>query len=189
MRKGAVRLLREEVQEVTSTGPLQSIQSAEVLPAGGEPADPNPRLLERAGDAYWRLVGRRFAGVIRAVPDGRPAVVLLTRRIPLLRFGQPRYEPLERGGSISWPIRDGLLVSREGREHGFLRLSIERNGGGEASALRATIEVHDFYPSIRSRGRMAGWLGTRLYGATQRRIHRSISRAFLRSLAHTDLSG
>ena len=93
---------------------------------------------------------------------------------------------------MTWPIIDGLLVSQEGRGHGFLRLSMDRTGqgtGSEAPALRATIEVHDFYPSIRSRGHMAGWLGTRLYGATQRRIHRSISRAFLRSLAHLDLSG
>jgi hypothetical protein len=192
MRTGGVRLLHEEVQEVTSAGPLQSIQSAEVLPAGGEASDPNRRVLERAGDAYWRLVGRRFAGVIRAVfHDGRPAVVLLTRWFPLLRFGQPRYEPLDRGGSITWPIVDGLLVSREGRNQGFLRLSIERIGEGEAPerpTLKATLEVHDFYPSIRSSGRLAG-IGTRLYGATQRRVHRLTSRAFLRSLARVDLSG
>jgi uncharacterized protein YbjT (DUF2867 family) len=192
MRKSGVRLLYEEVQELASTGPLHSIQSAEVLPADDEAAKPDRRLLERVGDAYWRSVGRRFLGTIRTVfHEGRPAVVLLVRPLVLLRFGQGRYEPLDRGGSMTWPIVDGLLVSREGRDQGFLRLSMERIGEGDASespTLKATLEVHDFYPSIRSRGRLAG-MGTRLYGATQRRIHRTTSRAFLRSLARLDLSG
>jgi hypothetical protein len=110
--------------------------------------------------------------------------------VVLLRFGGPRYEELDDRVSVSWPIVDGLLVSREGRGKGLLRLSIERSVEDEALAsgiLRATIEVHDFYPALRSRGRLTG-IGTKLYGATQRRIHRLMSRAFLRSLARLDLS-
>ena len=189
-RETGVRLLYEEVQELTATGPLHSIQSAELLPPTAIRV-PDRRLLERAADSYWRYVGRRFLGLIRAVSEeGRPSVVLLARSLVLLRFGEPRYAGLDRGGSMTWPIVDGLLVSREGRDHGFLRLSIERTGDGEgpeAPTLKATMEVHDFHPSIRSRGRWAG-IGTRLYGATQRRIHWLTSRGFLRSLARLDLS-
>jgi hypothetical protein len=190
MRKTGVRLLYEEVQELTSTGPLHSIQSAELLPPTAIPV-PDRRLLEQAADSYWHYVGRRFLGLIRAVSEeGRPSVVVLARSLVLLRFGEPQYAGLDRGGSMTWPIVDGLLVSREGRGHGFLRLSIERRGERGASGgstLKATMEVHDFYPSIRHRGRLAG-IGTRLYGATQRRIHRLTSRGFLRSLARLDLS-
>ncbi len=192
MRRTAVRLLQEEVEQLPPSGPLESVQSAELLPAGDASAEPDRGLLERAGESYWRFLGRRFLGLVRAmVESDRPAVVLLARPLVLLRFDPPRYERLDRGGSITWPIADGLLVSREGRERGFLRLSIERTDGEEvqdAGALRATMEVHDFYPAIRGRGRLAG-LGTRLYGATQRRVHRFTTRGFLRSLAQLDLSG
>ena len=191
MRKTGVRLLYEEVEQLPPTGPLESVHSVELLPARAASAEPDRRLLERAGDSYWRYLGRRFLGVIRAVSrQGHPAVVLLVRSLVLLRFGPPRYARLDRGGSMTWPIVDGLLVSREGRERGFLRLSIERTGQDEApgaATLKATMEVHDFYPSIRSRGRLAR-LGTRLYGATQRRAHRLTTRGFLRSLAGLDLS-
>ena len=193
MRNSGVRLLYEEVQELVSSGPMRSVQSAEVLPVGGHAPVSDRQLLERVGATYWRFVGRRFLGVIRTVfRDGAPAVVLAVRPLVLLRFDRPRYESRQQGGSVTWPIMDGLLVSREGRGRGVLRLSVDRRAEGRASeapaALRATIEVHDFYPSIRSRGSWAG-IGARVYGATQRRIHRSISRAFLRSLARLDLCG
>ncbi len=121
----------------TADGPLESIHSAELLPAQAASVEPDRRLLERAGDSYWRYLGRRFLGVIRAVSQaGPPAVVLLVRSLVLLRFGTPRYARLDRGGSMTWPIVDGLLVSREGRERGFLRLSIERTGEDEAPGAR-----------------------------------------------------
>jgi hypothetical protein len=43
------------------------------------------------------------------------------------------------------------------------------------------MKVRDFYPSLRGEGRFA-WFGARLYGATQRRIHHTLTRAYLRSL-------
>jgi hypothetical protein len=117
-------------------------------------------------------------------------VVLLVRSFVLLRFRAPRYEELDRGCSVTWPIVDGLLVSREGRGRGFLRLSIERADSSEASAgpsLTVTMEVKDFLPSIRASGRLA-WLGTRVYALTQGHLHRVTTRRFLRSLARVDLS-
>ena len=192
MGKTAVRLLHEEVEQLPPRGPLESVHTAELLPGGDATPEPDRRLLECAGDAYWSFLGRRFLGLVRAVSErGRPAVVLLLRSLVLLRFGPPRYERLGRGASVTWPIVDGLLVSREGRERGFLRLTIERVDRKEASktaALKATMEVRDFYPSLRGRGRMAR-LGTRLYGATQRRVHRLTTRSFLRSLGRLDLPG
>jgi hypothetical protein len=192
MGKTAVRLLHEEVEQLPPRGPLESVHTAELLSGGDATLEPDRRLLERAGDAYWSFLGRRFLGLVRAVSErGRPAVVLLLRSLVLLRFGPPRYERLGRGASVTWPIDDGLLVSREGRERGFLRLTIERVDRKEASktaALKATMEVRDFYPSLRGRGRMAR-LGTRLYGATQRRVHRLTTRSFLRSLGRLDLPG
>ena len=82
------------------------------------------------------------------------ALTLRMTRLALLRFGRRTYESRPEGGSITWPLTGGLLVSRHRREGAFLRL-------GE--------------------GRFA-WFGARLYGATQRRIHHTLTRAYLRSL-------
>jgi hypothetical protein len=188
-RRNGVRLLSEEIKQLPPTGPLESAQSAELLPAGDVAVEVDRELLQRAGDAYWSYLGRRFLGLVRTVgdQDGR-AVVLLARPLVLLRFRSPRYEQLDAGASVTWPIEDGLLVSRAGRGRGFLRLSIERAEVGRTSAarLRATMEVRDFLPSIRGRGRLAR-LGTRVYAVTQGHIHRLTTRGFLRSLSRLEL--
>jgi hypothetical protein len=48
------------------------------------------------------------------------------------------------------------------------------------------MEVENFYPSFRGGGRFARF-GSLLYSQTQLRIHRWVTRGFLRSLANLDL--
>jgi hypothetical protein len=48
--------------------------------------------------------------------------------------------------------------------------------------VRVQIEVRNFDPWLRGSGRFARF-GAWLYGHTQQRLHRSIARGFLRSMA------
>jgi hypothetical protein len=190
LRRNGVRLLSEEVRQIPPTGPLESAQSAELLPARDDGIEVDRELLERAGDAYWSYFGRRFLGMVRTVGgEDERVVVLLARPLALLRFRTPHYEQLDAGASITWPIADGLLVSRAGRGRGFLRLSIERAAPGKQAGtrLRATVDVRGFMPSIRGSGRLAR-LGTRIYAVTQGHLHRLTTRGFLRSLSALELS-
>jgi hypothetical protein len=144
-----------------------------------------PEYLERLARAYWRYLSRISLGVIRVVyADDSRTVVLLSRHLPLLRFGAPEYETATDAGSVTWRIRRGLLVAREGRDGGFLRISVRRRDApGE---LHLSVEVRNFYPWLRGRGRFARF-GAWLYGQTQVRIHRLVTFGFLRSLARLDL--
>jgi hypothetical protein len=104
-----------------------------------------------------------------------------------LRFRSPEYELLEGHGSVTWRIERGLLVSRNGRDQGFLRLSVARidePAAGDRVPVRVQMEVRNFYPWLRGSGRFAR-LGVWLYSETQQRFHRSVTRGFLRSLART----
>jgi hypothetical protein len=141
--------------------------------------------LERLARAYWRYLSRISLGLIRVVyTDDSRTVVLLSRHLPLLRFEAPGYETEADGGTVTWRIRRGLLVAREGWDRGFLRISVRRRDApGE---LHLSVEVRNFYPWLRGRGRFARF-GAWLYGQTQVRIHRLITFGFLRSLARLDL--
>lgn len=144
-----------------------------------------PEVLERLARAYWRFLSRISLGLIRVVyaQDSR-TVVLLTRHLPLLRFGAPEYETGPDAASVTWPIGRGLLVAGEGRDRGFLRIAVRRRDApGE---LHVAVEVRNFYPWLRGRGRFARF-GAWLYGQTQVRIHRLVTFGFLRSLARLDL--
>lgn len=147
--------------------------------------------LERLARAYWRYLSRVSLGLIRVVyaPDSR-TVVLLSRRLPLLRFRAPEYDTRPDAGTVTWRIDRGLLVAREGRGQGFLRISVRKldepgrsDGRGQ---LRLSVQVKNFYPFIRGHGRFARF-GSWLYGQTQVRIHRLVTFGFLRSLARLDL--
>jgi hypothetical protein len=124
-------------------------------------------------------------GLIKVVyaPDSR-TVVLLSRRLPLLRFHAPEYETDPGRGQVTWRIDRGLLVAREGRGQGFLR--IEARKLDEPGRVHLGVSVQNFYPLIRGRGRFARF-GAWLYGQTQVRIHRLVTFGFLRSLARLDL--
>ena len=192
-----IKILREpEHDRVPETGAVSSVQVADVA-IPGRLLDPlwKPEYLERLARSYWRFLTRISLGLIRVVyaPDSR-TVVVVSRHLPLLRFHAPEYEADPDGGAVTWRIERGLLVAREGRGQGFLRIDIRRfpNGrrGVEAPPgdvlLRVRVEVRNFYPWIRGRGRFARF-GTWLYSNTQLPIHIVVCRLFLRSLVRLDL--
>jgi hypothetical protein len=192
-----VRILREpDREEVSETGAVASVQEADAAVAT-ELLDRlwNPEHLERLARSYWRFLTRISLGLIRVVyaPDSR-TVVLLSRRLPLLRFRRPEYEASEEKGAVTWRIERGLLVAREGRDRGFLRIDVERrrddagglDPGPGCELVRVRVEVRNFYPWIRGRGWFAR-IGTWLYSNTQLRIHSLVCRLFLRSLVRLDL--
>lgn len=171
---------------VAPEGAVHSAQEAIVrLPAETLAEVWQPEYLERLARAYWRYLSRISLGTIRVVyaEDSR-TVVLLTRHLPLLRFAAPEYEMEADAASVTWLIQRGLLVAREGRNRGFLRISVRRRDApGE---LHLSVDVRNFYPWLRGRGRFARF-GAWLYGQTQVRIHRLVTFGFLRSLARLDL--
>jgi hypothetical protein len=151
-----------------------------------------PEELERLARSYWRFLTRVSLGLLRVVyaPDAR-TVVLLFPGLGLLGFGIPEYVTQPDFGQVTWPIRRGLLVAREGREKGFLQIRVAREGRDPVSPsnelVRVSVEVRNFYPWLRGSGRFTR-LGTWLYRATQVRIHGFITRGFLRSLASLELT-
>jgi uncharacterized protein YbjT (DUF2867 family) len=178
-----LRLLPDELDEVPRTGAVESVQAGELLM-------PLPKVLSRdflsrAAQEYWRFLTRTSLGLIRVAyaPDHQ-SVVLVARPLVLLRFRSPQYELLKDSGSVTWRIDRGLLVARDGRNRGFLRLSLARldEAAAERTAVRVQMEVRNFYPWLRGSGPFAR-LGVGLYGQTQHRIHRFLTRGFLRSLA------
>src|SRR5215213_4443441 len=75
-------------------GAVQSTQEAvAVLPESRLAELWRREYLERLARAYWRYLSRISLGLIRVVyaPDSR-TVVLLSRRLPMLRFHAPEYD-------------------------------------------------------------------------------------------------
>jgi hypothetical protein len=153
----------------------------------------NAEYLERLARTYWRFLTRASLGLIRVryTPDRRE-VVLITRPFKLLTFNAPEYDTEPTRGTVTWTIREGLLVAPHGRNKGYLRISVERredwsDGPGGLQIARVTSEVGNFYPTI------AGWgwfakIGRFLYRITQLFIHAIVTDAFFRSLARLDLA-
>ena len=189
-----VRLLPGPKSAATSrTGAVASIQEAELsLPRDALESRWRPDYLERLARSYWRFLARVSLGSLRVVyaPDSR-AVVLLFPSLQLLTFRPPEYVTDETFGQVTWPIRRGLLVAREGVDNGFLQIRIWRDGTDPASPshelVSVRVEVQNYYPWLRGTGPFARF-GTRLYELTQLRIHVLVTRAFLRSLARLDLT-
>jgi len=188
----SVRLLHEGKRSgVPQSGAVDAEQRAEVeLPAEALEALWRPENLERLARAYWRYLHRISLALIRVryEPDSR-TVVLLLRPLALLRFRAPEYETGPAGGSVTWGIERGLLVAREGRGSGYLRIAVARGGDAAAAGkarLAVAVEVRNFYPWIRGSGHFAR-VGTWLYSQTQARIHSLVTRGFLRSLARLEL--
>lgn len=183
----SVELLPEtNLAPVTPDGAVNSTQEARAtLPERVFEQVWRTENLERLARAYWRYLSKVSLGLIRVVyaQDSR-TVVLVSKRLPLLRFQAPEYETEPDAGCVTWRIDRGLLVAREGRGQGFLRIVARKLP--EPGQLHLSVSVESFYPYIRGRGRFAR-LGAWLYGQTQVRIHRFVTFGFLRSLANLDL--
>lgn len=178
--------------EAAADGPARSVQAAELEVSEQFFAKAwRPDNLERLARSYWAYLERISLGLLRIVygPASR-TVVLLSERLPLLRFRRPQYVTTRHLGQVTWPIERGVLVSPIGRGRGFLRISIRRVEEAEAPpgvvVVRVETEVANFYPGLRFGGRLAR-LGAWFYNQTQVRIHRLITHGFLRSLSHLDL--
>ena len=128
---------------------------------------------------------------VRSEADHASSIVLLFPWAALLRFRAPRYSEGSDWAEVGWDIERGLLVARQGRGRGSLRIRIQRAAHDEwkngNARLLMRMEVEGYYPRIRG----GGWFaraGAWLYGQTQARIHRLVFRQFLRSLAGLELT-
>ena len=182
------RLPLDRLGKVPRTGPIDSLQGAELQLRKPFSRILNREFLQGAARDYWRLITRFTLGLIRVTSDaGDQCVVLVARPLVLLRFHAPEFELREDSGSVTWRIKRGILVSRSGRDRGFLRLSVaqvDRADRGGGTPVRVQMEVRNFYPWLRGSGAFAR-LGVWIYAQTQQRIHRLVTRAFLRRLART----
>jgi hypothetical protein len=180
------RLYPDRLGKVPRTGAVQSVQEAELRLDKPASSVLNRGFLESAAHAYWRLISRWTLGLIRATSDDRDqCVVLAARPFVLLRFHPPEYELSENHGSVIWRIKRGILVSPEGRDSGSLRLGVAAVDEAQGHCrVHIRMEVHNFYPWLRGNGRFAR-VGVWVYAQTQRRIHRAVTRGFLRSIAAT----
>ena len=171
--------------KVAPDGSVHSVQSAHLeLPRQELERLWTPPQLENLGRTYWRFLTRATLGIVRVVySDDERAVVLLTKPLTLLRFDPPEYVIEPNRGSVTWAIRDGLLVSHAGHGCGFLSVRVSRDSGvSDPANLDVDVEVANFYPAIASR------LGTPIYEATQSFVHVLVAHAFLRSLAKLELA-
>ncbi|HET6829771.1 MAG TPA: hypothetical protein VFH44_00345 [Solirubrobacterales bacterium] len=191
-----VSILEPEPEEVPARGAVGSVQEGEVvLDRAVLDRIWVPDNLELLARAYWVLLHRLSLGTIRVHYSANARTLMAFGRIPLLRFGTPRYETGEGRGRVVWPIERGLLVAREGRGKGSLQVSIERldrdgvddevDAMSDQVTLLARVEVESFYPGLRGSGRFSRF-GAWLYSQTQLRIHILICNAYLRSLPRLD---
>lgn len=170
---------------VAPDGSVHSLQSAHIqLPRSELERLWTPAQLENLGRTYWQFLTRATLGIVRVVyAEDERSVVLLGRPLTLLRFDAPQYRVESNHGSLTWAIRDGLLVSHSGRGSGFLSIRVSRDGAvSDPAKLDVDVEVANFYPSIVSS------LGTPVYEATQSFVHVLVTHAFLRSLAKLELA-
>ncbi|MGC9221895.1 MAG: hypothetical protein ACP5H2_11195 [Solirubrobacteraceae bacterium] len=170
---------------IAADGAVRSVQTASIeLPREMLDRFWAPAQLENLGRTYWHFLTRFSLGLIRVLYSAQTrSVVLVSPRMPLLRFQAPKYSLDVTSGSISWGILDGLLVSRRGHNSGYLALHVRRldDNGSSLSHLNIDVEVANFYPAI------ASGLGRSVYRATQLFIHVILTHAFLRSLASLEL--
>lgn len=167
-------------------GSVRSVQTATVeMPAGELEKLWEPTYIERLARTYWRYLTKFTLGLVRVKyrEDGRE-VVLLTRPFKLLSFHAPEYELGVDQSSVTWRIAGGILVAKKGE--GWLKIGVRRLPAWEGTPpgkarIRVDVEVSNFYP------RIAESISSRLYQATQSRIHVIVCTRFLKSLARGDL--
>ena len=192
-----VRILEAgERERVPETGAIDSVQEAEaVLRDDDLDRIWHPEYLERLARSYWAFLSKFTLHIVKVRYEPEARVVVALRFIPLLRFHTPEYDLEPECGSVTWRIERGVLVAKQGRGRGFLRIRARRLGdapppaaadGGDWDRVHLAVEVRNFYPWLRGGGRFARF-GAWLYGQTQVRIHRLVTFGFLRSLANLDL--
>jgi hypothetical protein len=186
-RQARARVSIIDVPESDSSpdGAATTQQTAEVtLPPAELDRLWSPEYLERLARTYWRFLTRVSLGLLRVLytEDSRE-IVFLGRPFVLLRFHKPEYELRGDFASVTWRIDRGMLVARQGRGRGFLRIWVRRR---DEESVIVSSEVVSFSPTIVGRGRFARF-GQWLYRETQLRIHVVVTHAFLRSLARLDL--
>jgi hypothetical protein len=171
--------------ESSPDGAASTQQTAEVtLPREELDRLWNPEHLERLARTYWRFLTRVSLGVLRVLyTEESREIVFLGRPLVLLRFHKPEYELHGGFASVTWRIDRGMLVARQGRGRGFLRIWVRRR---DEETVVVSSEVVSFSPTIVGHGRFARF-GQWLYRETQLRIHVVVTHAFLRSLARLDL--
>ena len=195
--EGQVKILEpDDTVRVGSSGAVGSIQEAEII------VDRrfleriwNPDSLELLARGYWGFLRRFTLRVVRVIYAHDHRTVTAFGKVPLLRFGAPRYETEGGAGQVTWPIEEGLLVAHEGRGKGHLRVSVKRcdrdgiddEADAELDQVRiiARVEVQNFYPGLRGRGHFAR-VGAWFYAQTQLRIHVIVCNAYLLSLPQLD---
>lgn len=186
----------DDTVRVRSSGAVSSVQEAEIIVARDFLERIwNPDSLELLARGYWGFLRRFTLRIVRVSYAHDHRTVMGFGAIPLLRFGAPRYETEGGAGQVTWPIEEGLLVAREGRGKGHLRVSVkrcDRDGVNEEEdatldqvRIIARVEVQNFYPGLRGRGSFAR-IGAWFYAQTQLRVHVIVCNAYLLSLPQLD---
>jgi hypothetical protein len=191
--RARVKIIEVPASDSAPDGAVTTQQCAEVtLPKKELERIWSPEYLERLARTYWRFLTRVSLGLLRVLytKDSRE-IVFLTRPFVLLRFHKPEYELRGNFGAVIWRIDKGVLVAKQGRGRGFLRIWVRRpaESSDEPAGEEAVIvssEVANFYPAIQGRGWFSRF-GRWLYRETQLRIHVIVTHAFMRSLARLDL--
>ena len=194
--RARVKIIDVPASGSSPDGSVSTKQEAEVtLPRSELDKIWTPEYLERLARTYWRFLTRVSLGILRVVytDEGRE-VCLFGKPFTLLTFHPPDYETDGDCGSVTWRIKQGLLVAPTGRTKGYLKLTVQRppadgeeHPGTDLITGTVTSEVANFYPLI------AGWgwfarIGQHIYRITQLKIHVIVTHAFLRSLARLDLA-
>jgi hypothetical protein len=176
----------EEPSTMSEGGAVRSVQAADLTMDEHQlEAIWSPRDLENLARTYWRFLARATLGLVRVkYSEEDRQVVLLTRPFSLLTFRAPEYQMDAQRGIVRWRIERGVLVSRRGRDQGFLEIDVQRCPTQEPGKARIHVEVEvaNFYPAL------ASGIATWFYANTQSRIHVIVTHSFLRSLARLDLA-
>jgi hypothetical protein len=176
----------DEHTTMSEGGAVRSVQAADLTMAEHQLESIwSPRDLERLARTYWRFLTRATLGLVRVkYSEEDRQVVLLTRPFALLTFRAPEYQMDAERGIVRWRIERGVLVSRGGRDQGYLEIDVQRCPTDELGTARTHIEVEvaNFYPAL------ASGIATWFYVNTQSRIHVIMTHGFLRSLARLDLA-
>ena len=176
----------EKHSTMSEGGAVRSVQAADLTMDEHQlEAIWSPRDLENLARTYWRFLARATLGVVRVkYSEEDRQVVLLTRPFSLLTFRAPEYQMDAQRGIVRWRMERGVLVSRRGRDQGYLEIDVQRCPPQEPGKARIHVEVEvaNFYPSL------ASGIATWFYVNTQSRIHVIVTHGFLRSLARLDLA-